>query len=248
MSKASHHPEVQERRYLDAIIRLFQQHFPKHPNVANDQSLRYLRQNLMQSIEYVGSAERLHELWSCVCADTTPRGFQTIAAFAGSRNLANYLLGGLKRDLLTRFSADRTEVRSAPSEHRLSAPVIDSGKEIEDDEEDSEGSVYEEYGNRKLNTDDPEHDADEVLYDPYGDPMIFDEDGERIPPPGFDPLAELDPEDNPYYDPDQVLYDADGDPIIFDDDGERIPPPGFDPYAELDAGDDPDYDPDWDNR
>jgi hypothetical protein len=32
--------------------------------------------------------------------------------------------------------------------------------------------------------------------------MIFDEHGERIPPPGFDPYAELDPEDDPDWDND----------------------------------------------
>jgi hypothetical protein len=241
-------PDAQELRYLDATIRLFQERFPEHPNVANDQGLRYLRQNLMQSVEYVGSAKRLYKVWSRVCGDTTQRGLQTIAAFAESRNLANYLLGGLKRDLLSRYSEDHSEEAVAPSRNKRSAFVNDGGQENEGNEEDNNDSVYAAYGKRKLDPEDDPDNGQEVLFDADGDPIIFDEDGERIPPPGYDPNAEIDPEDDPNYDPDEILYDPNGEPIIVDEHGERIPPPGYDPDAELDPEDDPNYDPDWDNH
>jgi hypothetical protein len=243
-NKESHTPEAQESRYLDATVRLFLEHFPEHQNVVNDQSLRYLRHNLMQSVEYIGSAERLYKLWSRVCADATPRGLQTIAKFAQSRNLAYYLLGGLKRDLLTRFPADRSEQDVATSGHRSSAFVTDGWCGSED----NDNSAFDSHGGRRR---DSENDLDlreVLLLDRDGEPIIFDEHGERVPPPGFDPLAELDPEDDSEYDPDEVLYDPDGEPVIFDESGERVPPPGFDPDAELDPGDDPNYDRDWDNH
>ena len=189
MNKESRTPGAQESRYLEATVKLFKDCFPEHPNVANDQGLRYLRQNLMQSVEYIGSAERLYRICSRLCADTTPRGLQTMTKFAASRNLASYLLGGLKRDLLTRFTAPSLEEAIPPSRAKASAAVSSPLRDHDEDEvdesdneddEDASGSDSEELECE----DDP--DDQEVNIDVWGRTYIL-KDGERIPYVEIDP-------------------------------------------------------------
>lgn len=181
----------QENDSLDAIIRLLKIHFSGHPNLADEQSVRYLRRNLIQCVEFVGSPERLHDLCEQLCGDTTSRGSKTIASLATSRNLAFYLLGGLKRDLLSRYPATKSTGEITSSMQRTTPSARKAWREAdhEQDIEEDEPSSYEEYWRQRAES------QKELLYDEDGDPIVFDEDGERMIPPGCE--ANYEPEDVP---------------------------------------------------
>jgi DNA-binding Lrp family transcriptional regulator len=179
--------DSREHEYLDGVVRLFQDEYPDHANVSSDRSLRYLRQNLEAGAEFVGSAESLYRLCIQIFADESGRGRATRTKLGESKNLANYLLGGLKRDLLDRFSEDDTPPPHQNARCGSALPSVrDSGAEDEDQHQDE--------------NDDEEDDEDPLAE--FDDEPEFNEDGERDLPKGFNLFEERDPSDDPDYDPD----------------------------------------------
>jgi DNA-binding Lrp family transcriptional regulator len=190
--------------YLNATVRLIEKTFPNHDNVSSESKLQYLRQNLKQSVEFMGSADGLYKLCCPVFRDQTPRGLQTMAKLADSKNLANYLQGSLKRDLLTRF--DEAGVATPPQQSQgLRQPFVSIIEEDDDDPDDQDNDEDEDDDQDFDAWEDEDDRLEEVVFNEHGErelPRGYDPFKERELPPGFDLFEEMDPSEDPDYDPD----------------------------------------------
>lgn len=147
-------------RYLETIIRDIDEHFPGHPNLASAESIRYLRGNLKHCAEYVGSYERLCQVFAAFCADSTARGIQKKTLFANSKSFGSYLLGALKRGLESEYLAaplgkaipvlpqQPTSVIRLPAQlHEETSAHIGDEQDIEDEDD---ISPYERYWRERI--------------------------------------------------------------------------------------------------